>query len=280
MGIVAAAATLAFALRGPQPLARAKTLAKRMVGYPAWRHRAAARSDEPPFGHLAASQVGYAPSIRKQFTSPRRFAAFQVVREDGAIVFRGGPPSREVRTELLGDLRTVWIGDFSALAAPGGTASCRTTASPASRSTSGRTCSTPPIRAVQRALYFQRAFTAIDGAHAEGPWTHPSDAHLAPPGEAKGWHDAGDLSIYSASAASTLFWLLEAYSDFAPAADDTNIPESGNGVPDLLDEARWGLEWMLSVQEPSGGFRNTTCQEQYGRYGTNRPESVPPVPLG
>ena len=35
--------------------------------------------------------------------------------------------------------------------------------------------------------------------------------------------------------------------------------ESGNGMPDLLDEARWGLEWLLSVQEPGGGFHNTTC---------------------
>jgi endoglucanase len=36
--------------------------------------------------------------------------------------------------------------------------------------------------------------------------------------------------------------------DFLPGEDDTDIPESRNGVPDLLDEARWGLEWLLSVQ--------------------------------
>jgi endoglucanase len=53
-----------------------------------------------------------------------------------------------------------------------------------------------------------------------------------------GWHDAGDLSIYSASLNTALFWLLETFSDFRPSADDTNIPESGNSVPDLLDEAR------------------------------------------
>ena len=34
-----------------------------------------------------------------------------------------------------------------------------------------------------------------------------------------------------------------------------NIPESQNGVPDLLDEARWGLIWILSLQEESGVFR-------------------------
>jgi hypothetical protein len=35
--------------------------------------------------------------------------------------------------------------------------------------------------------------------------------------------------------------------DFLPGEDDTDIPESRNGVPDLLDEARWGLEWLLAI---------------------------------
>jgi Glycosyl hydrolase family 9 len=96
----------------------------------------------------------------------------------------------------------------------------------------------------------------------------------------KGWHDAGDFSLYSASTNSALFWLLSAIADFSPRDDDTGIPESGNGVPDLLDEARWGLEWLLSVQQPGGGFRNTTCQERYGPYGTNRPERMSPYRAG
>jgi endoglucanase len=258
-----------------------RELAKWVAGRPAWLGRAATRSGEPPLSRVAASQVGYSPSMRKRFTAPRRFGGFRVVREgDGSAAFTGGPPVREVRTGLLGDARTVWIGDFTPLAAEGryrivlddGLASFPfdVRADPFA----------PAIRAVQRALYFQRAFTAIDAAHAEGPWTHPSDAHLAPQGERKGWHDAGDYSVYNASTASALFWLLEAYADFQPTADDTDIPESGNGVPDLLDEARWALEWMLSVEEPSGGFRNATCQERYGRYGTNRPEAMPPYRSG
>src|SRR5262249_20016550 len=92
--------------------------------------------------------------------------------------------------------------------------------------------------------------------------------------------DAGDFSVYSASLNTALFWMLEAYSDFQPTADDTNIPESGNGIPDLLDEARWGLEWLLSVQDGSGGFQNSTCLEHYGPYGTNFPEAVQPYRAG
>ena len=53
-----------------------------------------------------------------------------------------------------------------------------------------------------------------------------------------------------------------------------------NGRPDLLDEARWGLEWLLSVQDAAGGFRNSTCQTGYGPYGTNAPQTVPPYVNG
>ena len=37
--------------------------------------------------------------------------------------------------------------------------------------------------------------------------------------------------------------------------EDTNIPESGNGKPDLLDEVKWELDWLLKMQDAeSGGF--------------------------
>jgi endoglucanase len=258
-----------------------KEAGNKVLGFPALRRRAAAASEEPPFSRLAASQVGYAPSMRKQFSSPRTFASFEVLNErDGSVVFRGGPPVRAIATEVLGAIRTVWVGDFTPLDAPGRYRIAADNGLSSHPFGVGANVFDDAVRAVQRAFYFQRAFTAIHPPHAEGPWIHASDADRAPPGEAKGWHDAGDFSIYNASATTALFWLLEAYSDFAPAADNTNVPESGNGVPDLLDEARWELEWMLSVQEPSGGFRNTTCQERYGPYGTNLPDRVPPYRPG
>jgi hypothetical protein len=44
----------------------------------------------------------------------------------------------------------------------------------------------------------------------------------------KGWHDAGDFSLYSGSTNSALFWLLSAITDFSPRDDDTAIPASGS----------------------------------------------------
>jgi endoglucanase len=282
VGLTAAVTALAVLLVAalgpvlPTPLKELKQALDRLRGYPAWHRRAALGPEAPPFGGLAASQVGYGPVMVKQFSSPKPFASFEVVNASGEVAFRGGPPVREVPTDALGAVRTVWVGDFTPLQAPGryrvvtdhGISSYPFDVEPG--------VFDAPVRAVQRAFYYQRAFTEIDGRHAQGPWVHASDAALAPPGVVKGWHDAGDFSLYSASTNAALFWMLSAAADFSPREDDTGIPESGNGVPDLLDEARWGLEWLLSVQEPGGGFHSSTCQERYGPYGTNWPERMSP----
>lgn len=73
-----------------------------------------------------------------------------------------------------------------------------------------------------------------------------------------GWHDAGNYDMYVPSTAPTAQALLLAYEWDPSRFDDAGLalPESGNGVPDILDEARWGLRWVLSMQEPGGAFRH------------------------
>ena len=76
-----------------------------------------------------------------------------------------------------------------------------------------------------------------------------------------GWHDAGDYGRYTVSTAKTIADLLLAYESYDAKDDDLGILESGNGIPDLLDEARVGLDWILKMQdEKSGGVYHTaTC---------------------
>lgn len=230
---------------------------------------------------LAASQLGYLPAGPKAFTSPRPFTSFAVIAAgNGATVWRDSAAARPQVTDLLGARATVWIGDFTELTAPGRYRLVADNGLESDPFDIGVDVHAAAVRAVQRVFYFQRAFTALEPTHSEGPWVHGSDAALAPPGVRRGWHDAGDYSLYNMTAVSSLFWLLEAYSDFAPADDDTNIPESGNGVPDLLDEARWELEWLLSVATPEGAFRNSTCLERYDAYGRNPVETRAPYVHG
>ncbi|MBC8453654.1 glycoside hydrolase family 9 protein [PVC group bacterium] len=69
-----------------------------------------------------------------------------------------------------------------------------------------------------------------------------------------GWHDAADWDRNAAHYAN-VFDLLEAY-EMNPAKftdGQLNIPESGNGVPDILDEAEWGIRpWLCSMNEQGG----------------------------
>ena len=165
----------------------------------------------------------------KRFSSPRPFTQFRVVREaDGAVVLEAGPAC----VQPVSRPGPVGPGLDGRLLRPHRARAVTTWRPPGVRaipSQVGAEVFDDAVRAVQRAFYFQRAFTAIEAAHAEGPWVHPSDAALAPPGVRGGWHDAGDYSLYSASLNSALFWLLLTAADFAPDADDRNIPESETG---------------------------------------------------
>ncbi len=75
-----------------------------------------------------------------------------------------------------------------------------------------------------------------------------------------GWYDAGDHGKYVVNAGISIWTLLNQYerSTYLGAnADDIadgtmQIPESSNGLSDLLDEARVGLEWVMKMQIPAG----------------------------
>lgn len=111
-----------------------------------------------------------------------------------------------------------------------------------------------------RMLYLQRCGSDIPKQYA-GDFAHVAcHTELAEVyGEGKsidvsgGWHDAGDYGRYTVPAAKTASDLMLAYELYPSAfGDDNDIPESGNGIPDILDEARYGLEWMLKMQTDEG----------------------------
>jgi endoglucanase len=122
-----------------------------------------------------------------------------------------------------------------------------------------------------KAYYYNRAGIALEPRHA-GPWAraagHPDTAvrvhaSAAGPGRPegtlisspKGWYDAGDYNKYIVNSGITVYTLLAAYEHFPQffQRQVLNIPESGNGLPDLLNEALWNLDWMLTMQDPADG---------------------------
>lgn len=126
-------------------------------------------------------------------------------------------------------------------------------------------------KALIKAFYFQRMSMDLLPEYA-GKWSrkgghpdnkiviHPAAATAKRPAGAtiscpKGWYDAGDYNKYIVNSGITMGTLLSLYEDF-PAYFDTlniNIPESGNGAPDLLNEIAWNLRWMITMQDPDDG---------------------------
>jgi endoglucanase len=116
-----------------------------------------------------------------------------------------------------------------------------------------------------RAFYGQRCGTAVDmgpefpghthpACHLKGEF-HSSSGKQGERDNIGGWHDAGDYGRYmvnSGITTGTLLWTWEIYGPKLKSIK-LNIPESGNGTPDILNETRWNLEWMLKMQDEDGG---------------------------
>lgn len=65
-----------------------------------------------------------------------------------------------------------------------------------------------------------------------------------------GWHDASDYLQYATTSANATYHLLAAYRDFPHVFSDhkqANGLVGSNGIKDVLDEAKWGLDWLLKM---------------------------------
>jgi endoglucanase len=143
----------------------------------------------------------------------------------------------------------------------------------------------PLSKASIKAFYFNRASTALLSQHAgiyaraEG---HPDTAVVVHPSAASatrpagtvistpyGWYDAGDYNKYIVNSGISVFTLLSAYETY-PSYFDTlelNIPESGNGIPDILDEALWNISWMMTMQDTAdGGVYHKTTEASFSGF--------------
>ena len=99
--------------------------------------------------------------------------------------------------------------------------------------------------------------------------------YLQNAGIEKGWFDAGDYGKYVDNGAYTVKKLLYMYETYPELfKDNIGIPESGNGIPDILDEVAWELDFFLAMQDEDGGIYHSVeglnvdpfRPENYGDY--------------
>ncbi|MFK3737389.1 glycoside hydrolase family 9 protein [Massilia sp. TN1-12] len=218
---------------------------------------------------IQVNQLGFLPGARKLALVPATAAdRFQVKDAGGKVVFEG-PLGKAATWNASG--QAVRVADLSALRA-GGTYRI---------AVAGLQESTPfPIApdayrlldaGAIRAYTHNRAGIALD-ARVAGAWArpagHPDDqvrVHASaasvtrPAGTViaspKGWYDAGDYNKYVVNSGISTYTLLAAYEHFPAWFDGlaVNLPESGNGLPDLVNETLWNLDWMATMQDPEDG---------------------------
>ena len=119
--------------------------------------------------------------------------------------------------------------------------------------------------------YYNRASTSISSTYGENysrnfghadtqVYVHSSAASPARPAgtiisSPKGWYDAGDYNKYVVNSGISTYTLLAAYEHYETyfQSKSIHIPETGGNIPDILDEVKWNLDWMLTMQEPLDG---------------------------
>ncbi len=80
-----------------------------------------------------------------------------------------------------------------------------------------------------------------------------------------GWHDASDYLQYSATSANATYHLLMAYRDFPKIFGDekqANGLDGKNGLADVLDEAKWGIDWLLKMNPKNDWMFNQTGDDR------------------
>ena len=93
------------------------------------------------------------------------------------------------------------------------------------------------------------------------------------PNVSGGWYDAGDHGKYVVNGGISLWTLLNLYevqkarSSAMFADKSARIPEAGNAISDLLDEARYELEFFLKMQVPEGTRQRLPVGEKRNRPG-------------
>lgn len=223
---------------------------------------------------IVVNQLGYYPNGRKQavIINGALNKDFRLIDATSGKTVYSGKLSEPIHSKNSSQVTR--IADFSEFTTPGiYKVAAGQLETPAI--TIGKNVLREAATGALKGFYYQRASFPLDVKYA-GKWArpagHPDDVvyiHASaatkkrPEGTVisspHGWYDAGDYNKYIVNSGITMGTLLAAYEDFPEYFSErtANIPETGNGAPDILNEVAYNLRWMLTMQDPyDGGVYN------------------------
>lgn len=216
---------------------------------------------------VATNSVGLLPARAKKAAFQGSSGAFEVVdAESGDVVYEGtalGPTFMFESEEHEGI--DVWAADFSDFDEPG-TYFVRAGSAVSGEFVIAGDALSSALDAAMLGLYGQRCGEGVSFEYAGDDFSHGAchleEASLERVGEdgtqddTGGWHDAGDYGKYVRNGSFAVAFLLSAYEHFPELLEDWDfeMPERGGSVPDILDESRYQIEWILKTQLEDGSF--------------------------
>lgn len=229
----------------------------------------------PPIPNMLVNQVGYLPKAPKVAIFKTASSApdtWQLLDRSGGVVASGATTAHG-NDPASGD-HVQWA-DFSSFSKPGQGYSIKAVGGDASHPFEIGPRVYRKLKYDALGFFYQnRSGIEIAMPYAGDPkWTrpagHPGDKSVPCAPDARcdysldvsgGWYDAGDHGKYVVNGGISTWTLLDLYErtkvlgsssgDFADGK--LNIPENRNSVPDLLDEARWELDFLIKMQVPEG----------------------------
>jgi endoglucanase len=223
---------------------------------------------------VMVNQAGYFPNGQKIFFTTTLVDSFQVVEKNSNTIFFSGKVTLAKTNDPSTGL-TVYKGDFSSFKRNG---IYTITISPSESSYEFSISDTVFHSLFYKSLkgfYFQRCGQSLNalfagiyaraGCHGNDGTYHSTSDSSGFRTVTGGWHDAGDYGKYIVNAGVTVGTLLMAYELFPTrfSNDDLGLLESGNSIPDILDEVRYELNWMLKMQHSNGGVYFKVTREQF-----------------
>lgn len=217
---------------------------------------------------ILLNQVGYPTNASKKALIRADVNSFEVKNGEGETVYTGNL-SEPSYWKLSGD--AVAIADFSEITEKGEYTVCINDTECSAPFEIGESLYGDLADAALKSYYYSRVGVDIVEEYG-GKWNwkaghpdtevmihasaadenRPEGIILASPG---GWYDAGDYGKYIVNSSITTWTILQssALNTEYHRNQNLNIPESGNDVPDILDEALVNLKWMMTMQDPSDG---------------------------
>jgi endoglucanase len=225
---------------------------------------------------IRLNTIGFLPDHDKRASIAVPCARFVVRAEDGKEAYAGrtaGPlPNADTGEDLF-------LADFSALKKPG---VYYLDVPGVGRSASfriSRDVYDGAFYTVTRGMYLWRCGMAVSGRHGGQTFAHAAchrddgyldfvgGGHVRRDG-AGGWHDAGDYNKYVVNAGVTVGVMFQAWERFRDRLKGfrLDLPESGNGTPDYLNELRWEMAWLLKMQAPDGSVYHKLSTQNFGGF--------------